>query len=185
LLRLRDERLIPGEPADAEELKAMIDAPVGDRSTWQPRWPELGEHIVPIGSGCLVREGERATVISYGRCLPLCVQAADELEHECGGSCDVIDLRSIFPYDWAMIQASILKTGRVMLANEDTEVTNFGEHLLRRIIEDHFYDLAVKPRIVQGKHYPGIGLNPIYEQHSVPQFSDIRDCLRELIMDPA
>ena len=43
---------------------------------------------------------------------------------------DVIDLRSIFPYDWDLISQSVQKTGRVLIVNEDTEVTNFGEHLL-------------------------------------------------------
>ena len=58
----------------------------------------------------------------------------------------MLDLRSIFPYDWKAISASVRKTGRVLIVNEDTEVTNFGEHLLRRVIDEHFYDLLVRPR---------------------------------------
>src|SRR5436853_513269 len=49
LLRVRDTRLIPGEPADPEELSRMIDAPIGDRSDWRPQWPDLKEYVVPIG----------------------------------------------------------------------------------------------------------------------------------------
>src|SRR5262249_17492247 len=112
LLRVRDTRLIPGEPADPDELSRMIDAPIGHRTNWGPQWPELEEYVVPIGKGELVREGTTATVISYGRLLPLCVQAADELNREHGWTFDVIDLRSIFPYDWDMISASVGKTGR-------------------------------------------------------------------------
>ena len=41
------------------------------------------------------------------------------------------------------------KTGRVLIVNEDTEVTNFGEHLLRRVIDEHFYDLLVRPRVLR------------------------------------
>src|SRR5947209_3339798 len=55
LLRVRGGRLIPAEPADANLLKEMIDAPVGDRSQWKPRWPELQEHFVPLGKAALVR----------------------------------------------------------------------------------------------------------------------------------
>ena len=51
-------------------------------------------------------------MISYGRTLPLCVQAADELANETGQHCDVIDLRSIFPYDWQAIDQSVQKTKR-------------------------------------------------------------------------
>jgi 2-oxoisovalerate dehydrogenase E1 component beta subunit len=185
LLRVKGEQLIPGEPADAEQLKDMIDAPVGDRSKWQPRWPPVEEYFVPFGVAAPVREGSTATVVSYGRTLPLCARAADELRDEEGLSCDVIDLRSIFPYDWKAISKSVLKTGRVLIVNEDTEVTNFGEHLLRRVIDEHFYDLLVRPRVLLGKHVPGIGLNQIYEQNTVPQHRHIKAALKALATEPA
>src|SRR5205823_2168287 len=56
-----DER-IPGEPADPDELSRLIDAPVGDRSDWQPQWPELEGHVGPIGKARLARQGITATV---------------------------------------------------------------------------------------------------------------------------
>ncbi len=184
LLRLRGEQKLPGEPDDAT-LKEMIDAPVGDRSTWQPRWPDLEPYYVPFGVARLAREGDAATVVSYGRTLPICVQAADELAREQGLHCDVLDLRSIFPYDWKAISASVQKTGRALLVNEDTEVTNFGEHLLRRIIDEHFYDLLVRPRVLQGRHVPGIGLNQVYEQNTVPQLPQVKEAMREVATEAA
>jgi 2-oxoisovalerate dehydrogenase E1 component beta subunit len=185
LLRLRGEQKIPGEPDDENALKEMIDAPLGDRTSWQPRWPDLEPYFVPFGVGRLAREGSDATVVSYGRTLPLCVQAADELRAEAGHSFDVLDLRSIFPYDWKAISASVMKTGRVIFVNEDTEVTNFGEHLLRRVIDRHFYDLLVRPRVLAGKHVPGIGLSQIYEQNTVPQLPGIKAAMAELAAEQA
>jgi 2-oxoisovalerate dehydrogenase E1 component subunit beta len=185
LLRVRGQQLIPGEPEDQEQLKAMIDAPVGDRSRWQPRWPEVREHFIPLGVAALVRAGTDATVVSYGRTLPLCVQAADQLQAEQGITFDVLDLRSIFPYDWRALSQSVLKTGRLLIVNEDSEVTNFGEHLLRRVIDEHFYDLLVRPRVLMGKHVPGIGLNQVYEQNSVPQPSGIRAAMQSLATEAA
>jgi 2-oxoisovalerate dehydrogenase E1 component beta subunit len=185
LLRVRGEQLIPGEPEDPNLLKEMIDAPVGDRSNWQPRWPDLKKYIVPLGQASLPREGSEATVISYGRTLPLCLQAAEQLQRDEGLSFDVLDLRTIFPYDWKAIRSSVLKTGRVLIVNEDTEVTNFGEHLLRRVIDEHFYDLLVRPRVLLGKHLPGIGLNSVYEQNSVPQLPCIKTAMRELAVEEA
>jgi len=185
LLRVRDDRLIPGEPADGEQLKQMIDAPVGDRTHWQPRWPPVGEYFVPLGKADLVREGKDATVISYGRTLPLCATAADQLQQENDVSFDVIDLRSLFPYDWKAISQSLMKTGRVLIVNEDTEVTNFGEHLLRRVTDEHFYDLLVRPRVLLGKHLPGIGLNRVYEENTVPQLAQIKSVMNELASEPA
>ncbi len=185
LLRVRGEEKLPGEPEDESELKERIDAPVGDRGNWQPRWPAVGPYFVPIGVAARVREGPDVTVLSYGRMLPLCVQAADELEAETGQRCDVLDLRSIFPYDWKAIGGSVQKTGRLLVVNEDTEVTNFGEHLLRRVIDEHFYDLLVRPRLLAGKHVPGIGLNQVYEQNTVPQLADVREALRALAAEAA
>jgi len=185
LLRVPGDKKIPGEPESEEELKARIDAPVGDRSNWQPRWPDLKPYFVKLGEASLVRQGDDATVVSYGRTLPLCVQAADALTAELGKTFDVLDLRSIFPYDWKAISRSIQKTGRVLFVNEDTEVTNFGEHLLRRTIDEHFYELLVRPRVLMGKHVPGIGLNQIYEQNTVPQLGSIREAMRELVMEAA
>src|SRR5215510_11623098 len=97
LLRLRGDQLLPGEPDDENQLKDMIDAPVGDRSRWQPRWPDMQEYFVPLGVAALTREGTSATVVSYGRTWALCVQAADQLQKEEGLTFDVIDLRTIFP----------------------------------------------------------------------------------------
>jgi 2-oxoisovalerate dehydrogenase E1 component beta subunit len=185
LLRVRGEQLVPGEPTDAKELSDRIDAPVGDRTHWKPRWPELKEYLVPLGTANRAREGSDATVVSYGRTLPLCVQAADELGKDTGLSFDVLDLRSIFPYDWKAISASVMKTGRILIVNEDTEVTNFGEHLLRRVIDQHFYDLLVRPRVLLGKHVPGIGLNQVYEQNSVPQLPSIKTAMREIATETA
>lgn len=185
LLRVRGEKKIPGEPDDENQLKEMIDAPVGDRTHWQPRWPDLKEYFVHLGVADLVREGDHVTVVSYGRTLPLCVKAADELQKQEGLNFDVLDLRSIFPYDWKAISRSLLKTGRILIVNEDTEVTNFGEHLLRRVIDEHFYDLLVRPRVLLGKHVPGIGLNQNYEQNTVPQLDSIRQAMRTIATEEA
>ena len=173
LLRQRGDEKIPGEPDEAD-LKDRIDAPVGDRTEWKPRWPDLEPVFTPIGVARHVREGDDVTVISYGRTVGLCAAAADDLAAETGKRCDVIDLRSIFPYDWKAISASVAKTGRLLVVNEDTEVTNFGEHLIRRVVDHHFYDLLVRPRMLAGRHVPGIGLNQVYEQNTVPQLPQVR-----------
>ena len=182
LMRVRGEELIPGEPANEKELKSMIDAPIGDRSQWKPRWPDLQEYLVPIGKGKVTREGSDITVVSYGRHLLICNEVADQLKSE-GLSVEVIDLRSIYPYDWSMIKASVEKTGRVLFVNEDTEVTNFGEHLAYRVVQELFYQLLARPRVIVGKNLPGIGLHPNLEDNSVPQKHEILDSIREIISE--
>lgn len=179
LLRIKGEEKIPGEPDDDRALSKMIDAPLGDRSQWKPQWPALQPYVVPIGKGKVVRPGNDLTVVSYGRTLPLCAKAAEQLAAE-GASAEVIDLRSLWPYDWTLIQESIRKTRKVLFVNEDTEVTNFGEHLIRRTIEELFYHLHAAPRLLAGKHLPGIGLADSLEMASVPQQGDILAAMRAL-----
>jgi 2-oxoisovalerate dehydrogenase E1 component beta subunit len=185
LLRHTGAELIPGEPEDPQQLQKMIDAPLGDRTHWLPDWPPVQEYYVPLGQAKLVRPGTAATVISHGRTLPLCVRAADQLQAEEGLSFDVLDLRTLFPYDWPAIGSSVTRTGRALIVNEDTEVANFGEHLLRRLIDEHFYDLLARPRVLLGKHVPGIGLADVYEQNSVPQLGSIKAAMRELALEEA
>ncbi len=179
LMRVRGEELIPGEPTDEKELKNMIDAPIGDRSTWKANWPLVSEYLVPFGKAKITREGSQITVVSYGRHLLLCNEVADLLKSE-NYSVEVIDLRSIYPYDWACIKNSVLKTGRVLFVNEDTEVTNFAEHLSYRVTTELFYNLMAAPKVLAGKNLPGIGLHPHLEDSSVPQKHEIEKHIRDI-----
>ena len=69
--------------------------------------------------------------------------------------------------------------------NEDTEVTNFGEHLLRRTIEDLFYSLEARPRLLAGAFIPGIGMADSLEMASVPQLASIVETIREVASERA
>jgi 2-oxoisovalerate dehydrogenase E1 component beta subunit len=180
LLRVRGEELIPGEPNDEKQLKELIDAPLGDRSKWKARWPKLEDYTVEIGKGRIRREGRGLTIVSYGRTLPLCLTAAEELAKESGVDAEVIDLRSLWPYDWDLVTESIRKTRKVLYVNEDTEVTNFGEHLVRRTVEELFYELDAAPKLLAGAHLPGIGLADALEMASVPQLANIKAAILEL-----
>jgi 2-oxoisovalerate dehydrogenase E1 component beta subunit len=180
LMRAKGDELIPGEPADERVLRQMIDAPVGNRSDWQPDWPAVEDWRVPIGEARVVRSGSAATVVSYGRMLPICVAAAATLAAE-GHDVEVIDLRTLYPFDEATVFASVRKTGRLLVVNEDTEVTNFGEHVIRRAIDTCFYDLLAPPKLLAGLEVPGVGLAWGYEQHSIPQPDDVLAALRALV----
>lgn len=185
LLRAKGEELIPGEPADEKVLHDMIDAPLGDRAKWKPKWPKLTDYAVPLGSARISHPGSDATVVTHGRMAPLCLAAARKFAAEGRGSVEVLDLRSLIPYDWEAIKASVKKTGRVAFINEETEICNFGEHLIRRLVDELFYSLAVRPRLLAGKAAPGIGLSPNLEYFTQPQASDVERCFAELLAEPA
>jgi 2-oxoisovalerate dehydrogenase E1 component beta subunit len=186
LIRAEGDEPIPGEPPltpeGRKQLKEMIDAPLGDRSQWKPRWPDLQDYTVEFGQGKIVREGDQVTVVTYGRHVLIARDVADQLRAE-GISVEVIDMRSLWPYDWNMIKGSIQKTKRVIFLNEDTEVTNFGEHLLRRTVDELCYELHARPRLLAGAFVPGIGLADNLETASVPQPSDLERAIREVVAE--
>lgn len=185
LLRAKGNELIPGEPADEKALRDMIDAPIGDRSKWKPKWPKLEEFTIPLGKAKVAREGTQATIVTHGRMAPICLEVASEMAERGEGDIEVLDLRTLIPYDWQAITASLRKTGRILFVNEETEISNFGEHLIRRVVDEMFYELAVRPRLLAGKALPGIGLSPVLEYASVPQKIDVEKGIRELLSDPA
>jgi 2-oxoisovalerate dehydrogenase E1 component beta subunit len=170
---------LPGEPPDERQLNKMIDAPLGDRTQWRPQWPNVEDLFIPIGEARTARKGRDVTVVCYGRMVQVCSKAAEELATE-GIEVEVIDLRSLWPYDWKALTESIKRTHRVCFVNEETEVTNFGEHLIRRTVEELFYELYAPPRLLAGAQVPGIGLADNLEHASVPQKSGIVTALREL-----
>jgi len=187
LLRVRGTELIPGEPSDEKELKAMIDMPIlgsEAQKTWKPKWPKLTDYTVNIGEGKITREGEHVTIVTYGRHVLIANEVADRMREE-GFLIEVIDMRTLWPYDWNMISNSIRKTKRVIFINEDTEVTNFGEHLYRRAVDEFFYELEAKPKLLAGAFVPGIGLADPLEAASVPQALDIENAIREVCSENA
>lgn len=180
LMRVRGEELIPGEPESEKELKNKIDAPIGDRSKWEPEWPQLQDYTVEIGKAKILQQGRDLTLVTYGRHVAMSLEAAAFCAKEWGIEVEVIDLRSLFPYDWQCIKSSVAKTGRVLFVNEDTEVTNFGEHLSYRVVQELFYHLLAKPKVLAGLNVPGIGLANELENASVPQVKNIIASIQEI-----
>lgn len=177
------ENRLPGVTQNDKDLKNMIDAPPDRSPLWSPRWPpQLREKLLPIGKAKKMREGKDASLISYGRTLPLCDQVADLLKKE-NISVEVIDLCSLYPYDWKMIKDSVLKTGRVLFVNEDTEVANFAEHLSYRVTLECFYSLLARPRVLAGKHIPGVGISEPMEHATLPQVPNILSETRKLLKE--
>ena len=169
-VKARPARRSPASRATTSALSKMIDAPLGDRTQWKP---QLARRSRSSSSRSARREIAREGARRHGGQLrphvPLCARGRRRAARSEGIDAEVIDLRSLFPYDWDAIKASVQKTGRVLFVNEDTEVTNFGEHLIRRIVEELFYELHAPPKLLAGAHVPGIGLADHLERASVPQ----------------
>jgi 2-oxoisovalerate dehydrogenase E1 component beta subunit len=185
LMRYRGEagEDVPGAP-EQKVLDELINKPVtGDASQWQPRWPDTPDLFIPFGEARTVREGRDVTVVTYGRHVVIARKVAAALARE-GIEAEVIDLRSLCPYDWPAVAKSVRRTHRVLFLNEELEVTNFGEHLLRRTVDELFYELWAPPKLLAGAMVPGVGLADTLERASVPQEEDVARALRELVAHP-
>jgi 2-oxoisovalerate dehydrogenase E1 component beta subunit len=105
LLRTKGDGRIPGEPEDEKVLKDMIDAPLGDRSNWKPRWPDLTDYTRAnrqrSSAKARTSPASPTDVTSTGRRT-----AAETLAND-GISVELIDLRTLFPYDFEAIKASV------------------------------------------------------------------------------
>lgn len=77
-----------------------------------------GKYTVPLGKGAVAKEGTDVTVLTWGAMVPQTIKAAEQIEKEEGIHCEVIDLRTLYPLDKDLIQASVEKTGRVVIVHE-------------------------------------------------------------------
>ena len=180
LLRIKGTEKIPNEPENEDQLKKQIDAPLENRHRWKPKWPDLKNYKIPIGKAHLVQKGKELTIVSYGRMISVIQKV---LKNNPSYSVELIDMLSLYPYDWQTIKQSIQKTKKVLFVNEDTEITNFGEHLAYRTVKELFYQLHTSPRVIAGKNIPGVGLHPDFEDETLPSESRVQKEIQEILAE--
>jgi len=112
-----------------------------------------GEHLVEIGKARTVREGNHVTVIAWGAMVYEAIAAADEAEKQ-GVSCEILDLRTLWPVDIEAIVSSVKKTGRVVIVHEAPKTCGFGAELVALVNEKAFLHLEAPPVRVTGFDTP-------------------------------
>src|SRR5262249_55861876 len=130
------------------------------------------EFMIPFGRASVVRSGDDVTVITYGALVHRSLQAAIRVETARGASIEVIDLRSLSPYDWEAIAESVRKTSRVLVAYEDCLSWGYGAEIAARIAGELFADLDA-PVARVGAQDTWIAYNPQLEDEILPQTADI------------
>lgn len=133
------------------------------------------DFIIPFGKAKIRREGDSITIVSYGTAVHLSLAAAAELAKE-GISCEVIDLRSIAPWDKDTVFESIKKTNRALVVHEDKVTGGFGGELVARIMENCFKYLDAPVLRVGSKDVP-VGFAKDYETHTLPNSNDIKEAI--------
>jgi 2-oxoisovalerate dehydrogenase E1 component len=131
---------------------------------------------VPFGKATYVTRGERVSVITYGATVQRSVQAARSLESE-GVSAEIVDLRSIVPWDKETVAESVRKTGRALVVHEDTITCGFGAELAAWIGQELFGYLDAPVTRVGALDTP-VAYEPTLENAILPQADDIARALR-------
>jgi 2-oxoisovalerate dehydrogenase E1 component len=137
------------------------------------------EYMIPFGKAKIVHPGTDLTVITYGAVVPRALQAAQKLEREQGVSVELIDLRSLNPFDWDTISASVAKTNRALVAYEDTLSWGYGAEIAARIADQLFDQLDAPVRRVAAKD-TFVAYQPILEDAILPQPNDLYLAMKEL-----
>ncbi len=137
------------------------------------------EYTIPFGKAKIVKTGTALTVITYGAVVPRALQAAVKLEREKGISVELIDLRTLSPYDWEAIATSVRKTNRVIVAHEDMKSWGYGAEIAARIGEELFHDLDAPVRRVAAMD-TFVAYQPILEDVILPQPEDLYKAMAEL-----
>ena len=136
------------------------------------------DYMIPFGKAKLVREGTSATIVTYGSLVIRAMQAAKALEQD-GIKPEILDLRSLNPYDWELISASVKKTNRVLVLHEDCISWGYGAEIAARIADELFGFLDAPVRRLAGKDV-FIPYHPVQEDVVLPQPADIVEAVRAL-----
>ena len=137
------------------------------------------DYLIPFGKARRVREGSDLTIITYGAVVRRAEVAAAELERE-GISAEILDLRTLSPYDWEAIATSVAKTSRVLVAHEDCRSWGYGAEIAARIGEELFDQLDAPVRRV-GALDIFCAYQPKLEDEILPQTAGIVRAVRDLM----
>jgi len=123
--------------------------------------------LIPFGKGRIVKSGTDATIVTYGMGVKDSVNAVKRFEKDYGKSIEIIDLRTIIPWDKEMVLDSVKKTGKVLMVHEDTSTTGFGAEVCATIAKESFnyLDAPVYRLAAKDSHIP---YHPVFEDDVLP-----------------
>jgi 2-oxoisovalerate dehydrogenase E1 component beta subunit len=133
-------------------------------------------YTVPLGKARIHQEGDEVTVVTWGAMVYTAEEAAKQLDDL---SVEIIDLRTVMPWDKAAVLESVRKTSKVLVLHEDTRTGGFGAEIAATIAEDAFEDLDAPVRRIAAPDTP-VPFSPPLEKAFIPQVEDVAAGLRDL-----
>ena len=138
------------------------------------------EFMIPFGKGKVVRAGTDLTLVTYGATVQRAVAAANQVAEEGGPSVEVIDLRTLSPWDQELVMASVRRTGRAIVATEDSLSFGYGAEIAARIADECFAWLDAPVRRVASADAV-VGYAPSLEDATLPQVETFRQAYLALM----
>jgi len=135
-------------------------------------------YTVPFGKARVHRAGDDVTVVTWGAMVYTAAEAADELRGE-DVSVEVLDLRTLQPWDKQAVLESVAKTSKLLILHEDTRTSGFGAEIAAQVAEEAFEDLDAPIKRVAAPDTP-IPFSPPLEKAFIPQVDGVASALREL-----
>jgi len=178
--------VVPSEPAD---VKGLIKTAMRDddpviffqhKKLFAQTGPvPEGEYLIPLGKGDIKRQGNDITLITYSRMTYFSLEAAEQLAKE-GIDVEIIDLRTLKPFDFDLIAKSVKKTTHVLVVHEACLTGGFGAEIAARIGEELFDYLDAPVIRVAAKDVP-IPFSPALENYALPQTDDIVEGVKRVL----
>jgi 2-oxoisovalerate dehydrogenase E1 component len=137
------------------------------------------DYAIPFGKAKIVRPGSHITLVTYGAIVPRALQAAEKAQREFGIDVEILDLRTLNPYDWEAIATSVRKTSRVIIAHEDMLSWGYGAEIAARIADELFADLDAPVRRI-GAMDTFVAYQPLLEDAILPQPATILKAIQDL-----
>ena len=138
-----------------------------------------GRYTIPFGEARIHREGDDVTVVTWGAMVHTAGEAAERLAGEDGLSVEILDLRTLIPWDRDAVLASVEKTSKLLVLHEDTRTGGFGAEIAATIAEEAFEHLDAPIRRIAAPDTP-VPFSPPLEKRFLPQVDDVVVGLREL-----
>jgi 2-oxoisovalerate dehydrogenase E1 component beta subunit len=136
------------------------------------------ENVLPLGQADVKREGNDITLITYGAMVQQGLEAADQMSGQ-GIEVELVDLRTLYPYDTTTILASVKKTGKVLIVHEAPQVCGIGAEIAAMIAQEAFPDLDAPVTRLTAPHTP-VPFSPPLEDFYLPNAAKIAAKLKDL-----
>lgn len=138
------------------------------------------DYMIPFAKGAKLTTGDDLTVVTYGSLVNRSLQAIKQVQKTYDRGIDLIDLRTLAPYDWDMIEESVKRTGRLLVVHEESKAWGYGAELASRASEELFEWLDAPVRRLASLDV-FVGYHPDLEDVTLPQVADVQQAIESLL----